>query len=63
MNKVNCRTCKHKIQKVESGMIYCAKTRPIRQVNMRMDECKPDWCPRKMKKRCVQNGKKLASKK
>lgn len=47
MNIIRCEKCKSKIQKVDCGTLYCAKTNPIREVNLRVGEVVPIWCPRK----------------
>lgn len=46
MNIIQCEKCKSKIRKVDCGTLYCAKTNPIRKVNLRLGDFRPSWCPR-----------------
>ena len=58
MNKIKCEKRKHKIQKVDCGTLYCAKTKPIRKVNVRAGDFFPTWCPENKKEK--KNAKKLS---
>ena len=58
MNKIQCEKCKNKIQKVDCGTLYCAETKPIRKVNIKVGDVCPTWCPKNKKGK--RNAKKLS---
>ena len=45
MRRGKCENCKKCIKVIDSGELFCGRTKPIRKIVR--DKDNPKWCPRK----------------